>query len=215
MGEIPLDVFLRGERNYVQGTQLVARIADAIAPSSAFLVEAEFHRLTENCVVARGVQDTSEPQNAPIGRVAFSVNGRPLEFRLEETPRPAPRLDRAMPIRFVRHDPSTYESASYAYEGAGDLESGLNVIVQATKDSHELYRGGATDIWLTGLRRCAFPADWPSAFGKGTVSVERLRTMAGDGGARRQTMSRVTMSAADAPQPLTGFVTFAFRERAG
>ncbi|MFM7694456.1 MAG: hypothetical protein ACKO7U_09195, partial [Actinomycetota bacterium] len=96
MASHTLEVGLRGTRNYVQGSQILARTAEIIARDhpDAALVTAKFTRIT-----LRGVELVVGEGEAPsggdeIGRGQFLAGDERLPVRWFEVPGPeAPRIE--------------------------------------------------------------------------------------------------------------------------
>lgn len=203
-----LNVFLRGSRTYVQGTQLIARVADRLADSDAVLARAAFSKITGN-LVAVSRADAADDGRPVVGQVAFSHGEEEQGFVLLECEAEAPRLDLPMDITVRLVQCTGKLAGTYAYEGAVDLESTLNIIVQSTKALHETLGEGVGDVWFTGIRGFPLPAGAPTAAAEGLVIVEALRVMRS--GTTYQSMLRVGLLDRDDNRLLGGHVTFAFR----
>lgn len=156
-----LDLFLRGSRNYVQGTQIIARLAERLPPGAWRLDQANFHAITlRTLAFARaGAADEAKA----CGRVSFSSAEQPsVTFVLFETEREAPRRDTAMPITVTRQGDEGARAA-WAYAGVTSFEDALNVLVQAIKAENAQRWPKGEDIWFTGARRLGLPVSAPPA----------------------------------------------------
>jgi hypothetical protein len=203
-----LDVFLRGARTYVQGTQLIARLADRLGKNDAVLVRAGFSTITDKAVTAVEAGSTG-PDQAVLGQVIFRSDDREHGFALIEGQREAPRRDLDMGIRFVPAERTGRLAGAYSYDGAVDLESTLNVIVQSTKALHETLGDSVSDVWFTGIRGFPLPTGEPAGARSGMVSIQGLRVMRS--GATYQSMLKVSLRDAAQQEFCAGHVTFAFK----
>ncbi len=212
MTDNDLAVFVRGNRNYIQGTQIIARCSECCGGANTKLFDATFHSITQNVVSCIETKCTLETDDI-IGVVRFLDDGVIREFHIRDTGKPAPQRETGMDIEIVRQTGATHELATYRYGGAHQFEACLNVIVQATKDCHSLQPGCLQDIWLTGIRRFELPLNWSGTMAKGTLVIQRVRSLVDEVGGRQQTLSRVTMTGADEEESVTGFVTFVFSKK--
>lgn len=207
-----LDVFLRGERDYVQGTQLIARVADTLETGAHVFRQAEFHRKTVNLVAC--APDGADGLADVVGKVHFQTgpDGDARSFALCELPEPAPRLDRTMPVRITRRsgpdagnadaqDPSVWD-----WIGVSGFEDVLNAIVQIIRAEHGIRWPGSRDVWLTGFRRCNLPVATPDRQ-EGTFNLVLGRRLAGGATGTDQTIWQFTLPELG----LSGTSTFAFK----
>lgn len=194
---IPLDVFFRGDRTYIQGTQIVARLSELLPPGDWTLDQAIFSRLAAGPLLA----SRGEVAN-PAGRVQFlSDTGATCAFALAEGPGTAPRRDSAMPISIRRQDSGADDGAVWTYDGAERFEDLLNVVVQSIKAEHSVRWPAAADIWFTGLRKLRLPVSPPvDRAGTLTLSLYRQIGVAG----QVQTIWQIRAPFADP----SGIVTF-------
>ena len=82
-----MPVFLRGDRSYVQGTQIIARLAEQVAPEGSLLTQATFNQITANTVswLAPGSGDADNL----IGQVHFVKDDQELSLiHISEPTRP-------------------------------------------------------------------------------------------------------------------------------
>lgn len=204
-----LRAFLRGDRNYIQGTQLIARCAELFDDPSAFLFDAAFTEITEKEVIACPPEVASTWSFSTIGRVAFQVGDTIHQLALLKTQRSVERLDADMNIAYaVMPSEQQFEGVA-TFSGITDIEGMLNVIVQTIKSLHSTSEPKAEDIWFTGLRRLPLPAKWDVSLANGQVTVKCMRRMNND--VNVQTMLQTAIEFTDDPRRLTGMVSFAFR----
>lgn len=200
-----LNVFLRQSRNYVQGTQMIARSAELLGESCWFFEQALFSTITDSPVVIAPADDGSDED--VIGRIVFSNATDEKIFRLKKSTGRIPRRDIPMPVKveFVAEEP---DAIHYRFEGATDFEGLLNVMVQSVKSEHERVFPSAQDIWLTGFRGFHLLVDIVLSQGKGFVRLRRGRVMGSNGAF--QTLWGISLSDAKG-EVATGTTTFAFK----
>lgn len=202
-----LDVFLRQSRDYVQGTQIVARSAECLAESDWIFEQAIFSAITNRVI---SICASCNEQQANIGRVTFSKGDASKLFYLEESDELAPRFNTPMLVKvaFIKEQDG---SITYRYESALDFEGLLNAMVQAIKAEHERVFLAAYDIWLTGFRGFKIPVDILPSCASGSISLRRGRVMGGDG--VFQTLWMLSMQDDHQEQVARGTVTFAFKSK--
>ncbi|MCU0957486.1 MAG: hypothetical protein MUF55_09245 [Hydrogenophaga sp.] len=207
MSRPALAVFLRGHRDYVQGTQLIARLAEQVAPAGSLLTQATFSRMTANtvCWQAAGQGDAQ----ASIGQVHFVNQGSEHVYQLLDTGVAAPRQDRAMGVRVELEDSPSVLTGRYLAGHPGDLEGLLNVLVQSVKDLHERAGTVVSDVWFTGMRQFAVPVCGLSGPFRGVVDIRQRRLIRR--GVLHQSLVEVTVIDHDRPERQHGMVNFAFK----
>lgn len=206
-----IDVFLNGGRDYVQGTQMIARAAEILPGGSvetAVLTTAAFKKITRNKILClRG--DAAPPEGlALIGDAGFKRDGETLTLRFAELVEPAERRD--LPEN-VAYEPlgalNPDLCGDFAFAGLDSFEDLLVLIVQTVKAVHEAAGPDVHDIWFTGCRNAALPlAGPPMTAGKLTVRHLRLLGRA----PLFQTMSAIDVEGTGG-DTLTAIVTFAFQ----
>lgn len=204
-----LDVFLREDRNYVQGTQIISRIADLLDGDDWALRQAEFRRLSIGLLK---VAEVDGPQSDDaIGSVQFvrSTTGEARTFAVLERQEAAPRMQDGMVISVERSGKSAVsaetDEAVWTYSNVCGFEDVLNAIVQAIKAEHKLLWPGASDIWLTGLRNLGLPVKAHRG-SLGSISLVLWRKL--QGSSNVQTFWQVRLPESD----LAGMVSFAYRD---
>ncbi len=198
-----LDVFLRGDRTYIQGTQILARLSELLPKGDWALGAVGFTGIVDSRVVA--VELDGEAGAPATARVAFEASdGSTLGFAVLPGDGPAPRSDRPMGISVDRVGGDEDSAARYRFAGVRGFEDALNVIVQAIKSECSRRWPQAQDIWLTGVRRFPLPTQW-SGPDAGHVDITLARQLGVSG--QVQTIWSVTMPEADC----AGTVTFTFK----
>lgn len=204
-----LRAFLRGKRNYIQGTQLISRCAELFDDPSTLLFDAVFTEITEKEVIACSPEVASTWSFSTIGRVSFQVGDTTHQLALLKTQRTVERLDTDMNISYKISPSAEPFEGSATFSGITDIEGMLNVIVQTIKSLHASSEPRAEDIWFTGLRRLPLPAKWGASLANGQVTVKCIRRMNNE--TNVQTMLETTLDFADETRRMTGMVSFAFR----
>jgi hypothetical protein len=217
-GIVPLDVFLNGTRNYVQGSQILARTAELMRPvfGSLNLTEFTFKRTSINLVGVSLADDSAAnvPQSTapPIGDALFKSDQKPIRAKFVELPAAAPKADLPETVTLKLESGGTAGNGCFAFRGAVSFEDALRTIVQAVKKLHEALAQDARDIWLTGMRAAAIPIDKGFQDADGEIAVELVRLMRSP--PQYQTLNKVTISERDGGlAPF--FVTFALRSDRG
>lgn len=195
-----LDVGLRGTRDYIQGSQILARtgeLVQAAADAPVELISAKFTQITEQGVrVALDADDVDDGRE--IGKAQYAWDGQrrtvrffevagPTAHRIEDVPRVTRGLvaDRA-------------GNATCTFESAGTFESMLVAVIEFVKAAHAERGTDVADIWFTALMAARLPltAAYPtSGVLRLTPKIERLV----DG--RLQTLSILETEGAGAPPP--------------
>ncbi len=190
-----LDVGLRGTRNYVQGSQILARTAEIVAADHphALLTSAKFTRITLKGVrLVVGDGDGADE----IGRATFDDGGTRIVARFLEIDGPdAPRIDDVPPSTSgLEADAAGAGSAGFAI--AGGFESYLAAVIECVKAIHAQRGEQVSDIWFTALAQARLPVA-PAYPTTGVLTVTpKLARMVGE---RLQTLSLVDTEGKDAP----------------
>jgi hypothetical protein len=208
VGPTELDVYLRGDRDYVQGTQLIARACEVLSRAASGLGTATFHRITSNQVGLQPSLATRSPDTV-VGRIELE-GITPSAWDFVDLNQPAPRRVTTMGIST---EMSTLESplnAVYRFDvESGDLESILNVLVQSIRALHQALDPLVHDVWFTGMRRFPIPlCGWPD-LKAGAVRISRRRV--GRSGDQYQSLVESVIEDAAGIELCRGFVTFAFK----
>lgn len=210
-----LAVYLNSARDYVQGTQMIARAAEVWAPAlgpRAVLTAAAFRKITQNKVLCLSGATPPPEGLTLIGEASFATwfdNGRQTTtLRFAELAEPAERRLRAETIVYeplAALQPGL--TGEFAFAGLKSFEDLLILIIQSVKAVHEAAGPAIHDIWFTGCRQTALPiAAPPMTAGKLTVRHLRLLGRA----PLFQTMSAVELEGAGGGN-LSAVVTFAFQ----
>lgn len=198
MASHTLEVGLRGTRNYVQGSQILARTAEIVAREhpGAVLVTAKFTRIT-----LLGVELVLGEGEAPsggeeIGRGQFDTGDGRLQARWFEVPGPeAPRID-DVPGSTSGLAPDGQGGGRADFAIAGTFESYLAAVIECVKALHAGRAERVSDIWFTALVGARLPVTptYPTA-GSLAVGLKIERMVEG----RLQTLSVVETAGDGAP----------------
>jgi hypothetical protein len=216
-GIVPLEVFLNGTRNYVQGSQILARTAELIRPGFGplNLTEFVFKRTSINLIGVRLDDSASnEPQRgaSPIGDALFQSDQMAIHATFVELSAAAPKADLPETVALKLKSGGTGGNGCFAFHGAFSFEDALRTVVQAVKKLHETLTQDARDIWLTGMRAAAIPIDKGFRDANGQIEVELVRLMQSP--PQYQTLNKVTITGGKSGlAPF--FVTFALRSDRG
>lgn len=209
------DVFLRGQRNYIQGTQIVCRAAEFLGDPEAVLTECKFSDITENLVSF----SLDKPQSA-IGSVGFisGAGDRKIVYVIDQGT-PAKRNDAPMHIEVVSYETSdTPDTAHCHVRCHNNFESILNAIVQAVKLHQKESYGDITDNWFTGLRRVSLPLSLISEKSQPSpdnehidfsIIIELERRFSGN--EINNAIYKLSPLQTDANSPAKGYITFSYR----
>ena len=218
-GLLPLDVFLNGKRNYVQGSQILARTAELAQSNfgpTLNLTEFTFKNITINLVGVWLAEDSAanEPQGiAPtVGDALFQSDRTSIRAKFVELPATAPKADVPETVTLKLESGGAGGNGRLRFYGALSFEDALRMIVQAVKKLHEALAQDAQDIWLTGMRAAKIPIDKGFPDTDGEIEVELVRLMRSP--PQYQTLNKVTITGGgSAMAPF--FVTFALRSDRG
>lgn len=202
-----LDVFLRCSRNYVQGTQLIARSGELVAPEAKFS-SAAFSRITDRVVLATSADGISSTQTS-IGSVSYLVHDETIKFHLVESAIEAPRRDEPMTFSMSLMRQFGPLRAEYRFENVNDFESILNAVVQTTKDLHERLGETIQDVWFTGARGFSLELGYGLHPTCGIIRLTGGRVMRRE--KQYQSMVRVELLSLEHKTRTEGNVLFAFK----
>jgi hypothetical protein len=202
-----LAVFLRGERSYVQGTQIIARLAEQVAPEGSLLTQATFSQITANTVCWLPVRP--EETDHLIGQVHFVKDDQEHVYWLRDAGVAAPRLDAPMDVQLHLVEAPAPLAGQYRFETPGDLEALLNVMVQAVKALHERLDPGVHDVWFTGMRQFALPVQGQPGPLSGVIDVRHRRLLRR--GHQYQSLIEVMVGGHDGQARHQGVFNFAFK----
>jgi hypothetical protein len=205
-----IDVFLRGQRNYIQGTQIISRTAELLDDGEWVFQQAEFRKISTSQLQAK--ETVAQPTPEAIATIRFTNNdsGEIKTFEVSENPAMAPHSDDSMGIAVARGNspiaPEESQSSCWTYQNVICFEDCLNVIVQSIKAEHQVLWPNSTDIWLTGFRNLGLSVKGNYA-GEGRIELSLWRQLQGKVG--NQTFWQIRLPEAG----LTGMANFAYRNR--
>jgi hypothetical protein len=202
-----MNVFLRGARNYVQGTQIIARAADTLRNGPWKLERAGFSQITRNFVSFA----SQDEDGKAIGRLHFSSDENATnEIYILDSGQPAPQIDLPILAQAVRHSLDSTADSQYSFSNVEAFEDMLNAIIIAIKSEHSLQFQGCTDVWLTGMRGMTLPVTGPFPE-NGVIKLQLMRSLATEHG--QQTLWRMGIHSKDGTEFTRGAVTFAYKPR--
>jgi hypothetical protein len=173
-----LDVYLRGTRDYVQGTQILGRTADwlttALADRSLELTSAKFTQLTASPVVAvlngwHGETKDLTPIGSAKVRVAETEDELGIKYYSRANARASLTDDVPLRIGDLREEKRLGGRANF--ESDGGIEDLLAATVEMVKTLHSNLDECRGDIWFTSLGSATLPLARQSA-ATGTLIAE-------------------------------------------
>lgn len=196
-------------RPYVQGTQMIAQACEQLAPPQARLVEAKFLRLTDRRLRARRLPEAAPETADVVAVLKLQAPQSDCVLMLHEGNEPAPSRSAEVTLRLhpLEHDGRL--NGHWRFEQALGLAGLLDAVVQGVKRLHEMQPEPVCDVWFTGLRQIHLPLQGLPPGGRGRLDVSRLRVLSA--GVRHQSLLRLTLELEGLAQPLTGQVSFAYR----
>lgn len=200
------DVFLRGERDYVQGTQLIAQAAKCLAVSGT---DAVFQQATFSTITRNDIKFCTEKGEGSIGSVQFKGQEDRITLFVKEDENLARREDVLLSLDLIKIESDEAGAVAYQYTADDDFLGILDVIVQSIKAEHVSQFENAYDIWLTGLRRCNVPVGIQTA-GLGLITLKLMRKM--EAIDNMQTLWSVDLHD-DAGTQVSCVVTFVFKSK--
>ena len=211
-----LDVCLNGARDYVQGTQLIARATELIAAKSdtpLTVSAAAFQHITDRTVfLSRAAPD---PDAATVGTVLGTLGLRGADgqesWSFIEGPDHAPRRDVPPDCAYalVPGSQSDVLSGRFEVSGLSGTESYLVALIQSVKKLHEGVSDSVTDIWFTGLRGADIPVGKPFPCSAGMLAVSYRRLMRRD--EVWQSLLAVQLTDPDGAMVTKSAISFAFK----
>jgi len=195
-----LDVGLRGTRDYVQGSQILARTGELVlaeANASVSLVTAKFTQITEQ-VVRVALDEADTDSGVEIGTAQYDVDGVRRAVRFFEVAGPtAGRID---DVQKVTSDLAIAadHSASCRFAITGTFESYLVAVIEFVKAAHASRGEDVVDIWFTALMGARLPLA-PTYPTNGVLRLAPKIERIVDG--RLQTLGLVETEGPGAPPP--------------
>jgi hypothetical protein len=177
-----LNVFLRDDRNYIQGTQIIARTVDVLGYKDWSLEKAIFTRITNKLVYVSKIQIESK-SHALLGEADFYLGNKKQTIYYYESSEVAVRQKKVMPIQISDISLINKESFSIHFLAVPTFENILNVIVQSLKKANAYLSPDSYDLWWTGFRKLALECnsiDDNTEEVSGNITLKLIRTIAKD-----------------------------------
>jgi len=215
MYQTELACFFVGERDYIQGSQIISQTINwlenlpANKDSDITLIDAKFSAITTKQVIASIQSDLDEQK---IGELSVLVNENSITVHLFEssnevtirTPDTPPAYDNLVEVDKLNGQ-ANFSSLK------GDLNSILCSIIAANKKLHANLSDSVYDIWFTGFRNAEIPSKTAKLPTEGIISFNNMMTM---GKGPYQTLSKVTVyDTTDSNNPVidTFIISFAYK----
>jgi hypothetical protein len=196
-----IEVYLNGDRDYIQGSQILARSAVLVNnryPGSC-LISAGFNHITKHNVIAiisPGNETTNnEKTGHEIGRAQFVCGQINIPVSFYETREQANRCDllQRVILKPVDNPKTTDNIARFVYSNVHSFEDCLDMIVQSAKMHHIRSTPDIYDVWFTGIRGCMIPAMPDEDTISGVIDIEIVRSTSKQ--LQWQTISRIEIRA--------------------
>ena len=209
-----LPVFLNGARDYVQGTQIISRLAGAVSDGSELTLHSvDFHKITDRVVYAaeRDATDWEKESGDVLGRVVFSASQQQRRFVLLQGVDVAPRKSIAENARWqeLTDQRKGRLTTTFWIDNLQTDEDFLIAVVQTLKLLHEALADDVSDVWLTGMRASNIPMGGAFPVSAGNLSLTENRVMRR--GLQWQSMCTARMYAQDGTDIASVAVSFAFK----
>lgn len=198
-----IDVCLNDGRSYVQGTQMIARAADALSDilgaKQVEFTAAAFRSITANTVAIARIK-IEDPE--AIASARFVVDDEDFEIGFYDTGRPAP-LEKILPKCRYEHVSGDASDGAQVFqiENVAGLEDLLNAIVQSVKTVHSGLASDTSDIWFTGLRGARMSHE--VTIDQARITLTRMRIMGKS--PNWQTLTKVDFIGLDLPALIMSF----------
>lgn len=200
-----LDVYLRGTRNYVQGSQILGRTSDWLSEldeGALHLVSAKFSRITERGVIA--VLDASDDEIASgkwIGQARYQGADTVKVVHFGDRDGIGALRIADVPSRLTNFRREGRLAGTATAKHDGSQEAFLASIIETVKRLHADLADDIADIWFTGLAQAQLPLS-KSCGTEVSISISPLLERKQDG--RLLTLTRVeTTKSGTAIQPFS------------
>jgi hypothetical protein len=209
---IALPVMLNGGREYVQGTQMLARASEIVAPAGGTLTMAAFRSITDRQVILSILEPGAKPPKATLGSARYrTADGTEFSVAFIAESERAPADTRPPRCSWRRLDAGDGGAldADFAIEGLGDSEDFLDALIQTIKLLHDAMGPDIRDIWFTGLRNGTVPVGPRFPVAEGLLTLRQQRMMGREG--VWQSTQLATLTGSDSTVIAEAAVTFAFK----
>jgi hypothetical protein len=210
--EIP--IFLNGDRNYVQASQIISRTAEIMErqqPSEFQLQDFAFKRITANKIAVSFHPTHANSGTNLIGHANFSSSTQPIVAHFHDLGAPAENKSLPEQIKLKLRSSQRIGCGNFFFQDAFSFEDALIVVVQSIKKLHLSLADDAHDIFITAMRGAKLSLNRTFSASSGEINIDMLRLM--NNCPQFQTLSRVTITAGR--KRMTPFVVmFAFRSNA-
>lgn len=219
---LPLDVFFRADRYYIQGSLIVSesyrvsesRLKSVLKGDDVVLKEVGFRSFLDSSASAILSSDASQSESTnafgyadftrltslkDTERVFFIAHKDTPASRQKDSPKVITNFSKIEDTVFTCHFTSTVENL---------VDGFFRSIIEITKKSHTLAFPGCSDILFIGLRKWEFPISNPVLLhqaGKHLIQIGSRMTKNG----RSMTVSRITTTLSSGAT-FKGAITFSF-----
>jgi hypothetical protein len=156
-----LSVFLKGERDYVQGTQIISRLSEVLPSEEQFFLEsASFNKITNKYIFFVDNDNFSHLKNNLLGYVIFkpvSKKGNIKYVFFEDTDHIAPFVeDHEIDLKYnfvSKHD----LSANINFTVLNNFEAILESIIYFVKKLHTEHKENISNVWFSAINKATIP----------------------------------------------------------
>jgi hypothetical protein len=208
---MPLEVFFRGERNYIQGSLILFLATQELAAHSGeasgeiFLREAKFNALMDHAI---DISTSGIPDEGGTGLLKFSVAQEEAFVSIHPAERSAPPRHADRPGLIADVVETDRLCGRARYQELQNFDEAISAVVELNKELHSRLGERILDIWFAGLRNARL-AVARSPFGSsGHIAVGLMLERPSQ--ERILTLSRVQVMP-DSGKPLTFEILFSYR----
>lgn len=156
-----LNVFLKGERDYIQGTQIISRLSEVLPSTEKFLLEsASFNKITNKSIFFVDNGNFSHLKNNLLGYAIFkpiSKKGNIKYIFFEDADHIAPFIeDHEVDLKYSFVSRQGL-SASINFTVLNNFEAILESIIFFVKKLHTEYKENIFNVWFSAINKATIP----------------------------------------------------------
>jgi len=211
---LELPVFLNGDRNYVQASQVISRTAEILEqkrPAEFQLQDFAFRRITTNKIAVSFHSEHIGPAADIVGEANFSSPAQPVIARFHDLDEAAENRNLPETIKLEWLSSKRLGCGDFSFQHAFSFEDALICVVQSIKKLQLSLADDVHDVFITAMRGAKLSLSQAFAAPSGEISIHMLRLMGNS--PQFQTLSKVTITAGQKRMPSFA-VMFAFRSNA-
>lgn len=209
----PLDVFYRGERNYIQGSLIISLCAEKLTemlPAEkhpVFLREAKFSALINQAV---DYSFSAKPEHGGAGTLRFSTGDQDFIATIFAADQPSPPRRPDEVSRIVDLAEGARLCGEAGYRDLASFDDAISAVVELNKELHARLSDDLEDIWFAGLRNAELPVAGSPFGASGRITLDLMVERPWQD--RILTLSQVAVHPDHCP-PMTFEITYSSRNR--